>query len=203
MQERGRQVGAAISLVLEDDLRQRDRREVLAAGRVDEDATVSLMHRLIDSGADGLVIAGTTGEAATLSDVVETMDPQRLRGMLRALPSALRDRVQDYMAGLTPDQLSAIRGLQTRLAILTESHTGEFLRPGGSNTVAMGAHQGEIDLRAALSALARRSRRRLHPRGRAAARVRKTVTAMSRSGRSSRQNASVRAWLGSCSGRRA
>jgi 4-hydroxy-tetrahydrodipicolinate synthase len=39
-----------------------------ADGRVDEEATVRLMHHLIDHGADGLVVAGTTGEAATLTD---------------------------------------------------------------------------------------------------------------------------------------
>jgi 4-hydroxy-tetrahydrodipicolinate synthase len=37
-------------------------------GRVDEDAAVRLMHHLIDHGADGLVVAATTGEAATLTD---------------------------------------------------------------------------------------------------------------------------------------
>jgi 4-hydroxy-tetrahydrodipicolinate synthase len=36
--------------------------------RVDEDAAVALMHHLIDNGSDGLVICGTTGEAATLGD---------------------------------------------------------------------------------------------------------------------------------------
>ncbi len=35
---------------------------------MDEDAAVRLMHHLIDHGADGLVMCGTTGEAATLSD---------------------------------------------------------------------------------------------------------------------------------------
>lgn len=39
-----------------------------AGNRVDEEAAVRLMHYLVDHGADGLVIAGTTGEAATLSD---------------------------------------------------------------------------------------------------------------------------------------
>jgi 4-hydroxy-tetrahydrodipicolinate synthase len=39
-----------------------------AAGRVDEEAAVRLMHYLIDNGADGLVMCGTTGEAATLAD---------------------------------------------------------------------------------------------------------------------------------------
>ncbi len=37
-------------------------------GRVDEEAAVALMHHLIDHGSDGLVICGTTGEAATLTD---------------------------------------------------------------------------------------------------------------------------------------
>jgi 4-hydroxy-tetrahydrodipicolinate synthase len=36
--------------------------------RVDEEASVALMHHLLDHGSDGLVIAGTTGEAPTLSD---------------------------------------------------------------------------------------------------------------------------------------
>ena len=39
-----------------------------ADGRVDEDAAVRLMHHLLDHGSDGLVVAGTTGEAPTLSD---------------------------------------------------------------------------------------------------------------------------------------
>ncbi len=36
--------------------------------RVDEQATVALMHHLVEHGSDGLVICGTTGEAATLAD---------------------------------------------------------------------------------------------------------------------------------------
>jgi 4-hydroxy-tetrahydrodipicolinate synthase len=36
--------------------------------RVDEDAFVSLMHHLAANGSDGFVVAGTTGEASTLSD---------------------------------------------------------------------------------------------------------------------------------------
>jgi 4-hydroxy-tetrahydrodipicolinate synthase len=39
-----------------------------ADGRVDEDAAVRLMHHLTDHGSDGLVVCGTTGEAATLDD---------------------------------------------------------------------------------------------------------------------------------------
>jgi len=36
--------------------------------RVDEAAAVALMHHLLGHGSDGLVIAGTTGEASTLTD---------------------------------------------------------------------------------------------------------------------------------------
>jgi 4-hydroxy-tetrahydrodipicolinate synthase len=37
-------------------------------GEVDDDATVRLIHHLLDNGSDGVVIAGSTGEAATLTD---------------------------------------------------------------------------------------------------------------------------------------
>src|SRR4051812_38060552 len=40
-----------------------------ADGRVDEAAAARLMHHLVDHGSDGLVVGGSTGEAATLSDV--------------------------------------------------------------------------------------------------------------------------------------
>jgi 4-hydroxy-tetrahydrodipicolinate synthase len=37
-------------------------------GEIDEDAAVAIMHHLIDHGSDGLVVCGTTGEAATMDD---------------------------------------------------------------------------------------------------------------------------------------
>jgi 4-hydroxy-tetrahydrodipicolinate synthase len=37
-------------------------------GRVDEETAVTLMNHLVENGSDGLVICGTTGEAATLND---------------------------------------------------------------------------------------------------------------------------------------
>ncbi len=85
------------------------------------------------------------GGPPTLHEVVALMDPRRLAASLRNLDRPLRERVQDYLAGLTHDQLSAVRGLQTRLAVLTESHTGRFLGPPADP----GGHV--IDLRAALS----------------------------------------------------
>ena len=83
-----------------------------------------------------------SGAAPTLAEVVALMDPRRLAASLRAAPQPLARRVQDYVATLSPDQLSAIRGLGTRLAIISESHTGAYLGPGGGR---------QVDLRGALA----------------------------------------------------
>ena len=89
--------------------------------------------------------------APTLAEVVGVMDPRRLRVALRGLPKPFADRVQDYLTSLTPDQRSAIRGLQTRLAILTESEAGPYLEPAGRG-VGQGIERSseKIDLAAAL-----------------------------------------------------
>ncbi len=81
------------------------------------------------------------GTPSTLEEVVALMDPKRLPPLLRDLPQDLAERVQDYASGLTFDQVSAVRGLQTRLAVITESAAGPYLQPHG---------QGTIDLRHAL-----------------------------------------------------
>lgn len=39
-----------------------------AEGRVNQESFVALMHHLAENGSDGFVVAGTTGEASTLSD---------------------------------------------------------------------------------------------------------------------------------------
>jgi conjugal transfer pilus assembly protein TraD len=88
-----------------------------------------------------------TDRAPALEDVVRLMDPRRMTGMLRHVPRPLAARVQDYVAGLTPDQLSAIRGLGTRLAVITESHIGPYLAPD----VRAAERPQAIDLRAALA----------------------------------------------------
>jgi conjugal transfer pilus assembly protein TraD len=103
----------------------------------------------------------------TLPEVVGLMDPARLTSILRDVDRSLRERVQDYRAGLTHDQLSAIRGLQTRLAIVTESHIGPYLAgreaeglagaarqinsPAGASSAATDPGTDAIDLRSALS----------------------------------------------------
>ncbi len=56
-----------------------------ARGRIDEDAAVRLMNHLIEHGSDGLVICGTTGEAATLDD-------QEHLGMIRLAVEEMRGR---------------------------------------------------------------------------------------------------------------
>jgi conjugal transfer pilus assembly protein TraD len=80
----------------------------------------------------------------TLDEVVRLMDHRRLPSMLRELPRPFAEQVHDYLAALTPDQVSAIRGLGTRLAIITESHTGRFLGPSGDRD------EPDIDLHGAL-----------------------------------------------------
>ncbi len=81
----------------------------------------------------------------TLAEVVALSDPHRLAGVLRRAPGPLAQRVHDYIVSLTPDQLSAIRGLGSRLAIVTESHTGRYL---GAPT---GPGEPVVDLHAALA----------------------------------------------------
>jgi hypothetical protein len=58
---------------------------------------------------------------------------------LRSVPKPLADRVQDYRASLTPDQKSAVRGLQTRLALITESEAGHHLAPGKAESIDLAA----------------------------------------------------------------
>jgi conjugal transfer pilus assembly protein TraD len=77
----------------------------------------------------------------TLAAVVAAMDPRRLARMLRDADGPFAERVQDYLESLSPDQLSAVNGLATRLALLSESHAGEYLTGGES----------AIDLRRALT----------------------------------------------------
>jgi type IV secretory pathway TraG/TraD family ATPase VirD4 len=81
---------------------------------------------------------------AQLHEVVAVMEPRRLAAMLRGVPAPLAERVQDYLSGLTADQVSAVRGLGTRLALLSESCAGPYLRTSA------GRPEDAIDLRAGL-----------------------------------------------------
>jgi len=78
--------------------------------RVDEDAFVSLMHHLAANGSDGFVVAGTTGEASTLSD----------REHLGLVELAVRER---------PDGVTIIAGAgsnDTRHAVELTRRAGEL-----------------------------------------------------------------------------
>jgi conjugal transfer pilus assembly protein TraD len=83
------------------------------------------------------------GQPVTLAGVVTLLTPERLAMATRDLPSARGEYIRDYLNSLTPDQHSAVRGLASRLAILTESHTGRYLEPGASGPT--------VDLRQALA----------------------------------------------------
>jgi type IV secretory pathway TraG/TraD family ATPase VirD4 len=92
-----------------------------------------------------VLAAAHPGRAPTLQEVVALMNPARLTATLRHVDRPLRERIQDYRTGLTADQLSAIRGLETRLAVVTESHTGAFLAPPADPRALV------VDLREALA----------------------------------------------------
>jgi conjugal transfer pilus assembly protein TraD len=85
----------------------------------------------------------TPPSPARLDQVVALMEPRRLAASLRGVPEPLAERVLDYLGGLTGDQVSAARGLGTRLALLSESCAGPYLMPDGPP----GQH---IDVRAGL-----------------------------------------------------
>jgi hypothetical protein len=88
--------------------------------------------------------ASRPSRAPELDEVVALMEPRRLAAVVRGLGPPLSDRVQDYVAGLTGDQQSAVRGLGTRLALLSESDAGPYLMPAGQGA----GH--DIDLNRAL-----------------------------------------------------
>jgi hypothetical protein len=90
--------------------------------------------------------AAHPGRPAHLEEVVAVMEPQRLAGRLRDVPPQLAARVADYLGGLTRDQESAVRGLGTRLALLSESTAGRYLAPGDGPTVDLAAALDEGDV---------------------------------------------------------
>jgi type IV secretory pathway TraG/TraD family ATPase VirD4 len=83
--------------------------------------------------------AAHPGRPAQIHEVVAVMEPQRLAARLRDVPPPLAARVADYLGGLTRDQESAVWGLGTRLALLSESSAGRYLAPGDGPTVDLAA----------------------------------------------------------------
>jgi type IV secretory pathway TraG/TraD family ATPase VirD4 len=77
----------------------------------------------------------------TLAQVVQALDVKQLQSLVRKAPRELLHRVGPYLSDLSRDQQSAILGLQSRLALLSESSAGAYLEPG----------PGQIDLRHTLT----------------------------------------------------
>jgi type IV secretory pathway TraG/TraD family ATPase VirD4 len=65
----------------------------------------------------------------TLAAVVALLDPTQLKTALAHAPRELVNRVGPYISQLNRDQRSAVDGIQSRLAILSESRIGGLLQP--------------------------------------------------------------------------
>ncbi|MGH2916888.1 MAG: type IV secretory system conjugative DNA transfer family protein [Solirubrobacteraceae bacterium] len=99
----------------------------------------------------GVLLAAHPDRQVQLHEVVAAMEPRRLSAMLRGLPSPQAASVQDYLASMTHDQVSAVRGLGTRLAVLSESCAGPYLRtdtarPATEIDLAAGLNGGDVIL---------------------------------------------------------
>ncbi|HEY3729472.1 MAG TPA: 4-hydroxy-tetrahydrodipicolinate synthase [Solirubrobacteraceae bacterium] len=81
-----------------------------AQGRVDEEAAVGLMHHLVEHGSDGLVVCGTTGESATLSD-------EEQLGMIALAAQEMRGRCT-VIAGVGSNDTRHAVGLTERASAL-------------------------------------------------------------------------------------
>ncbi len=99
-----------------------------------------------------LRVLQVSGSRPHLADVVDLMEPKRLAAITRRLERPLAEPVLDYLVSLGPDQLSAVKGLGTRLALLTESNAGPYLRDAASGNDPRDAASGN-DPRAAASAI--------------------------------------------------
>jgi 4-hydroxy-tetrahydrodipicolinate synthase len=72
-----------------------------AEGTVDVETAGRLAHRLVDSGCDGLVLSGTTGESPTTSDAEKIT-------LLRAVLDAVGDRARIIAGAGTYDTAHSV-----------------------------------------------------------------------------------------------
>lgn len=82
-------------------------------------------------------------EPTSLERVVAMLEPKRLAASVGNLPAERSQRIREYLAGLTSDQRSAVNGLATRLAVISESHTGSYLEPNGPGTIDLATAMAE------------------------------------------------------------
>lgn len=92
-----------------------------------------------------VIQAAAPERPVTLARTVGMLDPRTLKSLLPHIPTELAHRVGPYISQLNRDQQSAVSGLQSRLAILSESNVGEYLQPGEQGP------ELDIDLRRALN----------------------------------------------------
>ena len=107
-------------------------------GRVDEDAAVALMHHLVEHGSDGLVICGTTGEAATLDD-------EEHLGMIELAVREMKGRATVIAGVGSNDTRHAVRLTERATAIGPDgllSVNPYYNRPGRRGML---AHFREVD----------------------------------------------------------
>jgi 4-hydroxy-tetrahydrodipicolinate synthase len=93
-------------------------------GRVDEEAAVTLMNHLVENGSDGLVICGTTGEAATLDDEehlgMVALAVREMRGRARIIAGVGSNdtrhavRLTERASEIGPDGLLAVNPYYNR-----------------------------------------------------------------------------------------
>ncbi|WP_234806082.1 4-hydroxy-tetrahydrodipicolinate synthase [Mycolicibacterium celeriflavum] len=101
-------------------------------GSLDTDAAARLANRLVDSGCDGLVLSGTTGESPT------TTDEEKL-ALVRAVLEAVGDRARIVAGVGTYDTAHSVRG--AKLAAAEGAHgllavTPYYSRPPQAGLVA-------------------------------------------------------------------
>lgn len=80
-----------------------------SAGALDVDAAVSLAAHLVDSGCDGLVVSGTTGESPTTTD-------REKADLLRAVVDAVGDRARVVAGAGTNDTAHSVELARTAAA---------------------------------------------------------------------------------------
>ncbi len=79
-------------------------------GKVDMDSAAKIMHYLVDNGCDGIVVAGTTGESATLKD-------DEMQALFELAVSEVGEKV-DIMAGTGSNDTEHAVELTSRAAEL-------------------------------------------------------------------------------------
>ncbi len=101
--------------------------KALAGERFTEPHYMRLAQRYLGCETRALHEAGLD---ASLSTVVEYLDPARLEMLARSLPEASARRTHEYLDSLTARQQSDLSGVRDRLSIMAESDFARWLDPG-------------------------------------------------------------------------